>query len=118
MAMDTSRSILLCLTISLTLPACTASPQPLHVVSSGVSAEVQAKIMSDYLVGLRKEWSNGTIYLSTCDEANIAVDCDYYIEHDTVDCLFGVYLLEFPGTHFFPHHFKSIPDERAFDCAS
>ncbi len=115
--MDSVRPIALGITITLALSACATDSRPPAYFSTGISAELAAQILSDYLAFLPDEWERGTITVKSCSDANIEVDCDYFVEHETRSCDFGAYLILFPaGTGLTIPFFKAFPDERALEC--
>ena len=113
--MRSLRSVTLGTAFILWLSACAIDPRPPVYHSIDLSKDLAAQILAAYIDFLPDEWERGIITVESC--GNIDVDCDYYVEHETISCDFDSYLILFPaGTGLSVPYFKIIPDKRAIKC--
>jgi hypothetical protein len=114
--MDSSHKFFVTFVLGFALSACASDPMPPDYRRIGMPDDAAASVLGEYLLFLPSEWERGTITISPCEEADIDVDCDFYVEHHTRQCDFGAYMLYFSGDAYNRPHYKTIPDERAKDC--
>ena len=105
--------------VSLLMPACATQDSSLEYMQIGLSDDEAAQVLSLYLTYLPDELEKGKATVSSCVDAAINVDCDFFIEHEIEACSFGTYVLPNVCADYqsicLPLMF--IPDDRSRLCA-
>ena len=106
--------------ITILLPACASQDHSLKYLQIGMSDDEASRVLSLYLTFLPNELERGTATVSSCVDADIEFDCDYFIEHESEACNFGTYVL--PNACLDDQSiclpFMFVLDERSRECAN
>jgi len=87
----------------------------LEIDAAGVPQDVSRQLIEWFRGAMPQGRQRGAISIQRCSEAEIEVECDYFMEHDDGRCVSGFYTIEHcRGNTCWQN---PIPDERVKACA-